>query len=577
MTGESIVLISTITLVFIAAIIGSVTARKLRLPSVIGYLAVGFLFGNIIPHLTDSHELLLISDTGITLLLFTLGLEFSFHRLIKIIRTVLWAAGLQVAGCILFFYFIFQIFHFSFIASLFFAAAAALSSTTLIVKVLTEKSEMETVWGEIATGWLVIQDLAVVPIIIILSQVAVLSKLPVLTLGSTLFVLLSSIVKAALLLSVFFFLVKLLVPKVLNFLVSNVSREIFLVCVMSIVFVCAAGTFVAGFSAPLGAFLAGLVIAETNQNHAVFSEVRPLRDLFAVIFFVSLGMALPVWQLRFVWMNLIILSAIILLGKGIIVQVISQYLGYHKKTSFLVALSLLPTSEFAFILAREGLTLGVLSSSTYITIVATAFLTILISMPLVADGQKLYYWYQKSIWGKFPILGRRKQPVELSETEGFPIKDHVVICGFGRVGKYIGRAFDLAHIPYLVVEYNWNIVKALRDSGVSVVYGDPGDMSVLDYAQVDFAKVIIIAIPDYHTQELIIANTHTLNKNIKIFCRTHHEEDQKRLKSLGVHTIIQPEFEAAISIVQRLYGEFGVSTEQMAGKISRLKIEHGLG
>ncbi len=166
---------------------------------------------------------------------------------------------------------------------------------------------------------------------------------------------------------------------------------------------------------------------------------------------------------------------------------------------------------------------------------------------------------------------------QAEKQEELPYRDHIVLCGYGRVGKYIGRALEMAEIPFVVVDYNNATIAALKIKGIPVVYGDPADKGVLDWAQVDYAKAIIIAIPDRHTQELVIAHAQTLNRRIKIICRTHHEEDQKYLKSLGVDAVIQPEFEAALSIVERLLPSFGVADADVAGKISRLKIEHGVG
>ena len=145
------------------------------------------------------------------------------------------------------------------------------------------------------------------------------------------------------------------------------------------------------------------------------------------------------------------------------------------------------------------------------------------------------------------------------------------------MGKYIGRALAMANIPFVVVEYNQSTVSRLKAQSIPVVYGDPADRDVLDYAQVDLAKAIVIAIPDRHTQEMIIAHSQTLNRRIKIICRSHHEDENQHLKSLGVTTVVQPEFEAALTIVSRLLTDFGVSADEVSGKVSRLKIEHGLG
>jgi monovalent cation:H+ antiporter-2, CPA2 family len=233
-------------------------------------------------------------------------------------------------------------------------------------------------------------------------------------------------------------------------------------------------------------------------------------------------------------------------------------------------------SEFGFIIAREGVGAGVLNQERYIFLVALTFITMFMGTTLFSHGNTVYYWFYKTLGRFLPKIFPIKQEIS-SHTEELPITNHIVICGYGRVGKYIGRALEMAQIPYLVVDYNQATVSRLRAKGVSVVYGDPADKDVLDYAQVDFAKAVIIAIPDRHTQEMIISNAQTLNRHVRIICRTHHEEDQRYLKSLGVQTIVQPEFEAALSIINRLLPDFGVAPADITGKITRLKIEHGLG
>ena len=199
------------------------------------------------------------------------------------------------------------------------------------------------------------------------------------------------------------------------------------------------------------------------------------------------------------------------------------------------------------------------------------------STPILASGHGVYYWFARNVGRVIPKLFTQRDEAATSHGEQYPMEGHIVICGYGRVGKYVGRALEMASVPFLVVDYNHQTVKSLREHGIHVVYGDPADKDVLDYAQVDLARAIIIAIPDRHTQELVIGHAQTLNRRIKIICRTHHEEDQARLKSLGVQTIIQPEFEAALAIVERLLPEFGVSLDDVSGKVSRLKIEHGMG
>lgn len=576
MDTHSVSLITTLLLVFSAAIFGGAIAKMLRQPMLLGYIAAGILFGNVFPKVTDQGFLASIADAGVTLLLFTLGVEFSFHRLKRLLRTVTWAALVQILLCIFIFLLLAMYLGFAFLPALVIAIAGSLSSTAVVVKVLSERGELDTVPGEVMTGWLVVQDLAVVPIMILLPSIVQAVKTGDVSAVSLASLLGVSFLKAGAALALIIVLGKKVVPQVLGKVANLGSREIFVLVTVGLVFLSALTTYVLGLSAALGAFIAGLLIAETSQNHAIFAEIRPLRDIFAVVFFVSLGMAIPVTYLAHSPWVLVALVLAIILVKGFVVMGLARFLGYHRKTAFLVAVGLTQMSEFGFIIAQQSMHLGALGREQYVILVSLTFLTILVSTPLLSQGHGLYYTLQRLLGHAWPTLFHTKQEL-VQMGDQLPYRDHVVLCGYGRVGKYIGRALEMAGIPFVVVDYNNATIAKLKGKGIPVVYGDPADKDVLDYAQVDLARAVIIAIPDRHTQELVIGNAQTLNRHIKIICRTHHEEDQKDLKSLGVDSVVQPEFEAAISIVERLLPDFGVAAEDVAGKISRLKIEHGAG
>ncbi|MCX6793863.1 MAG: cation:proton antiporter [Candidatus Gottesmanbacteria bacterium] len=576
MDAHSLSLISTLLLVFSAAIIGGAIAKMLKQPTLLGYIAAGVLFGNVFPRITDAAFLKGIGDVGVTLLLFTLGVEFSFHRLKKLMGAVSWAAIAQIVLCIFLFLLFTMFLGFPFLAALVIAIAGSLSSTAVIVKVLSERGELDTVPGEVMTGWSVLQDLSVVPIMILLPAVIAGVTVGDITIGSLVSSLALGILKAAIALGLIIFLGKTVVPKALGKVANLGNREIFTLVTVGLVFLSAMMTYVLGLSAALGAFVAGLLISETSENHAIFAEVRPLRDLFVVVFFVSIGMGIPGNFLLRSAGILAILTIVILGVKWFVVMGLMRFMGYHRKTSFLVAVGLTQMSEFGFIIASQGWVLGALTRDQYTLLVALTFVTILVSTPFLSQGHGLYYALHSWLDRYLPkFFHTSREPAD--DKEELPYRDHIVLCGYGRVGKYIGRALEMAGIPFVVVDYNNAAIASLRAKGIPVVYGDPADKNVLDFAQVDYAKAIIIAIPDRHTQELVIAHAQTLNRRIKIICRTHHEEDQKYLKSLGVDAVIQPEFEAAISIVERLLPSYGVNEADVAGKISRLKIEHGAG
>ena len=569
-------LFTTLLLVFLSAIIGGLLAKKLRQPAIIGYIAIGVLVGNVFSKSIDKTFIDQIADVGVTLLLFTLGVEFSFERLKKVLPTVSWAAILQIFISFFIFMPLFLWFGYSFLPALFIAIASALSSTAVVVRMLTERGERETIPGEVMTGWCVVQDLAVIPIMMLLPALTSIYLSGSSSIVTTVSITLINIVKASIAIGGVIFLGRIGVPWIVQTVARFGSREIFLLTVIALVFLSGSIAYGVGLSAALGAFIAGLIVSETSQNHTVFSEIRPLRDLFAVVFFVSLGMALPISLLTPILSTLATATLAILLGKMIIVYIISRFIGYHRKTAFLVAIGLSQMSEFGFIIAKEGFSIGALSEQQYALLVALVFTTIMVSAPLSNQGHGLYYYLQEKTRRWFPkIFPDRKE--ELLYQTNPSMKDHVVICGYGRVGKYIGLALQMVNTPFVVVDYNETTTRELRRKGIPVLYGDPADIEVLGHAEVDHAKLLVVAIPDRHTQEMVITNAQTLNKHITILCRTHHEEDQIRLKTLHVAHIIQPEFEAAISITTKLYRDYGVPEEEIPGKLQRLKIEHGMG
>jgi len=573
---HSITILTTLIILIISAILGGIVAHKIKLPMVLGYIIGGFMLGNIVPGGINSDFVNAIADAGVVLLLFTLGIEFSFRRLRQVIRSLFFLVVIQMVATSFIVFAVLLLFHMGTLFSLFLSITAALSSTAIVLKILSEHGDLESNPGEMTSGWLVLQDLAVVPIMILVPAFVSMYQSGDSTIFGNVVSILVSIVKSGVAIAVVIFLGRIGIPKLLSFVANIGVREVFIVAIVGFVFLFAVLFDTLGLSAGLGAFIAGLLISDTTQNHAIFSEVRPLRDIFAVIFFVALGMVLPYQSVIALWQPILVWSFFIMILKFSLIYILTRFVGTHQKTAFVVATSLIILSEFGFIIAKEGVSLGVLTNEEYILIVAITFVTIIVGSPLVSRVHTMYYSFHRILSKLFPrIFPVKKDPY--FGNPGLPLSDHIVLCGYGRVGKYIGRALEMAGIPFVVIEYNNIIVNKIKEKNVQVVYGDPADIDVLDYAQVDKARVVIVAIPDRHTQEMVIGNVLTLNKHCRIICRSHHEEDQIALKTLGVTTIIQPEFEAAVRITERVLGEYQVPEDEIAGKITRLKIEHGMG
>jgi monovalent cation:H+ antiporter-2, CPA2 family len=578
MMSHSVYFVLSILVVFVSAIIGGLTSIKLKIPVVAGYIVSGMLIGFLFPFVKDEKTLKMIAETGVTLLLFTIGLESSLFRIRKTINLIFWSVLVQVFAVFIIIYTIgVTLLKIPYFPSMFIALAAAFSSTAIAVRTLSEKMESETQYGEISTTWLVLQDFIIIPVMIIFSALKISANGNNQSVVEIMIILFFSIIRSVILIAGILIFGKIIIPKILEYISKFKNREIFLLTVVGIVVASSALTYILGLPAPIGAFLAGILISKTTQNHAIFAEIRPLRDLFTVVFFTSLGLML---KLDIVYKNItlvLILIPIIIIIKSIIINLLCRLQMLHRKTSFYITMLLVPISEFSFILGNIGLNKGLISEEYYVVISMVTFSAILLGSIFISAKYSLFLLINNKLLKLFPKFFKESLHLENENNKnGYPIKNHIILCGYGRVGKYIGRSLDMANIPYIVVDYNLNTINALKNKGIPVVYGDPSDKDILDYAQVDLGRSVIIAIPDIHAQEMIIAHSLSLNKNIKIISRVHREEDVPYLKSLGVSVVIQPEFEASLSIVKKIYKDFNINEESYHGKISRLKIEHGL-
>ncbi len=558
------------------AFLGGFLAKKLRQPLLTGYILGGVVIGGLSSRLfqTDGN-LLTMAQIGVAFLMLTLGLEFSWGKFKKIGSGILLAATAQILITIILGIIIFPRFGFDFYSAIFLSSAFSLSSTAVVVKVLSDRAEMDTLPAELTTSWLILQDLAVLPMIIILPALAVNLRNGAGFLPS-LIIFFQALVKAAAMLGLVILLGKHLMPFLAEKILKTHSRELLLLSVVALCLILAFGTASLGLSFALGAFLAGLLVSELGISASIFAEVRPLRDIFAVIFFVTLGFLILPQFLFSHAATIVAASLLILLIKFLVVLGLMLYLGYHTKTTFLVGVALANVGEFAPVLSQMGLANKLISPELNLMIVSVTLFTLILTPWMMNLAPAVYLKIKAASSGSEALAAFFAKFDRKPFAEELSLANHVVILGFGRVGKYIGRALEMENIPFVVVDYNHEVIKGLKDRGLNVVYGDPAELDVLDNAYVTKAKVVIIAIPDRQTQEMVIANVQTLKPGIKIICRTHHEEDQAILRALRVDMIIQPEFEAALSIVNKLLLEFGTAPSEIDGKIKRLKIEHGM-
>lgn len=427
--------------------------------------------------------------------------------------------------------------------------------------------------GSIVLGILIMQDIIVIPFMIMMSSLAGETSA-----GSIIKEIIFSIARAAIILGLIYVAAQQVVPYLFE-KVARLSRE--LLNLMTIVFIfIAVYTFsYLGLSPAIAAFVAGVLIGGTLQHYQIFSQMRPLRDIFTILFFVFLGATINIPQILPKLPLILLFVAVIIAVKFVVITAIFVYFRFHSKTAFTSAILLSQVGEFAFIVLTQGQAQGIIAPHRYIFILTSTLLTIALSPILVDHKDKMYIklrtFLRKHFRGIEQFIAYRvdREPALMDKLE---ISDHVVLCGYGRVGSYIGRALTMAHISFIAIDYDYHIVEEHRKQGVSIIYGDPTDIDILEFAQVGKASTIISAVPDAFSQEMIILNSKTLNPDIKILTRVGLEKSQKRMKDLGAHVIIQPEFEAAVSIVRKILVKYNIPEEDIVGKIKRLKLEHGM-
>ncbi len=550
--------------VIVAATLGGFLAKLLKLPSLVGFIIAGILVGSVLP--ASLKEVSSLADVGIILLLFSIGLELSFDRLSKFLKIAVLGSLIQIVFAVFLFYLILGVFGLSEQASLVLALGFSVSSTAVVVKMLGDRGELDTIHGGIIFGWLLVQDLAVIPMMVILPFLAGSG-------GNAAFDIFLSLGKGALVILGVVFLGKKIVPYIIHLLAGTNSREVLLLASIALALGTAAITSFFGISPALGAFLAGIVISGSQENHAIFAETRPLRDLFVALFFVTLGFLVVPSVIISNLGLILILSAIILLLKSVIVFVISIIFGYRGKTAVANSFALAQVGEFAFVIFSEALALNLLNKTETSIGISVALLTLVIS-PILYNFTLPFWRKMKSLTSGSKYFSKLFSVGEKYEVPDGEYKDHIIICGYGRVGRWIGRALQDFEVPFVVVEYDQNVVQDLKQANIPVIYGDPTEPEVLEAVGVRSSKAVILAIPDRIAQETLVAYVQTVAPASKIISRVHQDSDWEKLKSLKVDKIVQPEFEAAIAIVKGVLISMGKSREEISSATKSLRLSH---
>ena len=537
-----------IALILVAALLGGIVARSLGLPLILGYIAAGVLVGpnTFGPSVGNVHQIELLAEIGVALLLFTVGLHFSLRELAPVRRVALLGTPIQMALTIAFGYALGRLLlDLGWVESVWLGALISLSSTAVVLKTLGEQGVLGTLSARVIIGMLIVQDLAIVPL---------LTVLPVLeNVGEGLPELGLALLKATVFIATMLFLGSRVLPLILARLAAWGSRELFLVSVVAIGLGVGYATYLVGLSFAFGAFIAGMVLSESDYSHQALAEIEPLRDVFAMIFFVSVGLLI---EPAFLWKSagtIAVVVVLVFLVKGLIFGGLARAFGYVNIAPFAVGLGLFQVGEFSFLLAREGISEGAISRDTYSLVLATAAVTMALT-PLAARLVPVLY-------GRY----RRRFPREPLRTFNLPksgLRDHAVVAGYGRVGSFVARLLDRLEKPFVVVEANPGRANEAREAGFPTVSGDASAVPILQAAGVGEARLVVVTVPDAITARLAVERANALAPNAEILVRAESVEQLEDLGRLGVYEAVQPELEAGLELARQALACFGVGAEE---------------
>lgn len=540
--------------------------QRLNVPYIIGFLLTGVIIGPYgFKFISAGEGVDVLSEIGIILLLFVIGMELSIKQLVSIKKTVFVGGAFQVgitaivAG--LAYYFLGN----SWNESLFIGFLFSLSSTVVVLKTLQDRQQISAPHAKNALAILIFQDIIVFPMMMVTPFLAGEAT----DIGMSVLMLIG---KSLIVLAVTYVCAKFIVPKLMHEVAKTNSRELFVLVTITICFAVAFLTSEAGLSLALGAFLAGLIISESEYSYQATSIILPFRELFTSFFFVSVGMML---DLSFFLNNItliLLLVLIVFVVKSVIAGAAVAILNYPSKTVLLTGLSLFQIGEFSFILSKVGLEYDILSAEANQYFLAVSIISMMLT-PLVII-------YSENIATQFnditKRLGLRTMPLSEKAKEASSdddLQDHLVIIGYGLNGKNLAKAAAECDIPYIVIEMDAQTVEKGKEDGIPIIFGDAAQERILKTVQVDKANAAVIAISDKYVTKAIIKGIRLHSESLFLVVRTRYVEDAAEMIDLGANEVIPEEFETSVQIFAHILQDFEVSDDKIDKIMEQIREE----
>jgi len=531
--------------------------KKLNVPSIVGFLFAGIIIG---PYgfklISEIDKIEVMAEIGVMLLIFTIGLEVSISKLMKIKKLFFFGGGLQVLLTMLSSAAVIYIFNISIQKALFFGMLISLSSSAIVLKLLADQKELEAPHGKIALAILIFQDLAIVPMIIMIPILGGGGNISFLSIATQLLFAFAAI-------AVILGVSKFMMPKIMFALAKLRLKEVFTIGILLVLIGTAYLTHQLGLSFALGAFIAGLILSDSEFSYQVIADTLPLKDTFNSIFFVSIGLLLNVSFIITHPAEIIILVLTIIILKAFVVAIIVKFLNYPMRVAVITGITLSQIGEFSFVLAQTGIGYNLMSQDFYNSFLAASIFTMILTPFLFKLA---------------PVIGLKVKEVKNSDEKSHEkhireLKDHVIIVGYGLNGRNLARVLKETGIQYVVIELNPDTIKEAKEAGERIIYGDITKEEILHKACIDSANIIVYAISDPRSTIIGLKMAKGMKENIYAVVRTRYTSEIDELIAIGADVVIPEEFETSLQIFVNVLEKYHIPMNVIMQQTTMLRGE----
>uniref|UniRef100_C6E851 Sodium/hydrogen exchanger n=1 Tax=Geobacter sp. (strain M21) TaxID=443144 RepID=C6E851_GEOSM len=542
-------LLINIAVALVAAFFGGLAARRLGLPPIVGYMLAGIAIGPFTPGFVgDLTTIGQLAEMGVIFLMFGVGLHFSLKDLWRVRSVAVPGALGQMLLATLLGVALSRFWGWSTASGLVLGFSISIASTVVLLRGLMDNGLLNTPHGQAAVGWLILEDLATVFILIVMPSLAASGAgLDWLNLGVTLF-------KAGAFVLLLMFVGQKLIPWLLLTIAHTKSRELFILAVLALALGTAIGAAeIFGVSLALGAFMAGVLVGRSPLSHQVGADLLPFREAFSVLFFVSIGMLVNPGYLVDNLRSVLALAGIIMIGKPAITMLMGLVFPWPARTALVVSAGLSQIGEFSFILGQAGMSLNFINRDQYSLILAGALCSITLNPAMFRLIRPAEKWLQRFpfLWRALNRHGPAPAPIEES------MAGHVVIVGFGQVGRYIVTVLGQVQLPHLVVETDATRVEELGRLKVPTLFGDAANSEVLEHACLNRARALVVTVPEEAASQLIVSAARALAPALPVIVRAATDDGVRLLAGLGAQHIVQPQLEGGLEIVRHTLLQLG--------------------